>query len=368
MPPHLANQDSEFIVEKPPEKAIYCTIFVGNTLTALQMRNPTRRLGGKLLGALQDYPTVPNAFIPSCQITRLKTAMRGINQGGLEPKTTGLYVQQYTAKNVWNSLTGQFEDATYGAPNTDTEFLVFKEIRPSQQLEAVLGHKSTGVVLIDDGINSASDITEAQYHYFPNWNDVLLGTAPLPERLAVLEEHLRERQAKSLSPEMRAVGNAFLASCDSYRTWGTGYVTYQGQIIKETEKTPGARYDEISERLFKQLDLTREDLLIQDIARASGASGEHSGQIAQALASLAETQKLMAQVQAEQRGIVVAPVVEAPPAPQTVQEAVAEFKATTEENIVTEESSFTDMTVVTDANPAVLVDGSALKDVPKVKK
>jgi hypothetical protein len=346
----------KFITQKIAEMKMYCVLYIGDTLTDRQKRSPAYRLGGKLF---MQQRTVPNNIVSTCAITRLDSAMRHVHKQLVDPKRHDQYVSSYVHENQWNSETQRFENVEYGfvmrpGPNGLERVdngLLYKEINPVNELWNITGG-DTGVVLIEEGLESAADIKDAQMHYFPNWLDILQLKATVPLRLRDLEDHIENRKAATNSTALKAVGDAYLRSCLQYRDWGKTYVDFQTQVIKETEKSPGgARYDEVAERLFKQLELTRQDSLVADMARNSNDTQAQNTSIAAALEKVAEANMLMAQGQARMDTMIelmakVAlgkeveglPAAESqPPAPETPEEAVAAFDQ------AAEGSSFTDM-------------------------
>lgn len=345
----FATEDNEFVVERPKALDIYCVVYVGDILTVRQKRSPLYRLGGKLF-PFPDFYTVPNNVTPRCTITRLRKAMRSVHKNLIDPKTYENWIQSYTLKNQWNPESRAFEDITVGVSGASAA-LLFKPINPVSEIGRVADTR-TGVIALEAecGIKSGQDITEAQLFYFPNWIDILQGKATLPETLIELQDHINNRRDAALSSELRAIGDAYLLSCSEFYDWGKAYVDYQTMAIKETEAKPGGvRYDEVAERLFKMLNLTREDKLVQSFASNQAAAESANTAMATAIAKLAETQgqstqwmqnALQVMMQIATGKEITAPLADQPPVPATDEEALAEIARANE----TEgDDGFTDM-------------------------
>ena len=247
-----------------------------------------------------------------------------------------MWVDSFTLKNQWDPATQSYHDVTVGLDGYSKD-LLYKPIRPIHEIGRIAG-RGEGVVALDAdcGINSGADIKEAQFHYFPNWLEVLAGKEFLPERLRELEDHLRNRREQTNSPQLRAIGDAFLYSCIEFKDFAkAARLDVQTAAIKETEKTGGARYDEVAERLFRELEFTREDQLHENMARDANAQQSSSAQIATAIDLL--TKVVAGQQAAEGK---LPPAESQPPAPATVVEAAAEVERATSDEI---EPNFVDM-------------------------
>jgi hypothetical protein len=208
----------------------------------------------------------------------------------VEEKDWTKYTQAYKLRNQWNLATGQFEDLIVGMDGSSKD-LLFREIRPIKELGRIAGVQN-GVVALDElcGISSKNDIIEAQMHYFPAWLEISAGQQFFPATLRELQDSIEDRRERTLSPHLRAIGDAYIQSCSDFYDWGKAYIDYQTSVIKETEKTPGgARYDEIGERLFKFLGLTRQDSLVQNLTSAQNAQTSQNTQLAEAMAMLAKS-------------------------------------------------------------------------------
>lgn len=343
----FSQEDAEYVVEKPKELDIYSVVYVGDILTLRQKRSTMFRLGGKIF-PMPDFYTVPNSIVPRCGITRLKRGMRGVHKNLIDPKTYDNWIQSYTLKHHWNPVTARFEDLQVGTSGASAP-LLFKPIKPVNEIGRIADNQS-GVVALgpECDIKSGANITEAQVFYFPNWLEILQGKAFLPETLRELQDHIQDRRDKALSSSLRAIGDAYLQSCSDFFDWGKAYVDYQMSAIKETEKFPGGvRYDEVAERLFRMLGLTREDKLVQGFAANQATSEASNKAMAEAITMLANNQgesskwmqnaiQVMAQIAAGR--VIEIPVEEQPPAPATVEEAQAEVARANDDD------GFTDMT------------------------
>lgn len=347
LPPFEAQyEDNEPVVARPAELAVQCVVYVGDILTNRQKKSPNYRLGGKLF-PFPDFYTVPNGITPKCAITRLQKRYRSVHKNHIPEDQYGLWTPSYTLRNQWDPVQGRFVDIEVGVSGASKD-LLFKPISPINELGRIAGQQN-GVIALDAecGLNSANDIKEAQYHYFPNWLDILRGEAKTPERLRELQDHINDRRAAAQSSELRAVGDAYLQACVDFYDWGKAYVDFQTQVINETKEVPGgARYDEIAERLFGVLELTRQDSLVKDLVKQQNDRDQGDSEIKTAIGMMA---KILAKQEAAEQSL---PPVEAQaPAPVTRAEAAAEFDRATEED------TFTDMSAVSVADD---VDNSVL--------
>lgn len=353
------DEPAETIVAKPAELAIQCVLTVGNLLTAKQMKSPNYRLGGRLY-PWPDFYTVPNGIVPRCFITRLKKdAYRSVHKSQVQEKEWPMWVDSFTLKNQWDPVTQSYRDVTVGLDGYSKD-LLYKPIRPIQEIGRIAG-RNEGVVALDAdcGINSGADIKEAQFHYFPNWLEILAGKEFLPERLRELEDHLRNRREQTNSPQLRAIGDAFLYSCVEFKDWAKAFrIDAQTAMIKETEGKGGARYSEVTERLFRELEFTREDQLHENMARDANAQQSSSAQIATAIDLLAKVVAGQQKAEAD-----LPPASSQPPAPVTVVEAAAELERSVDDAVANVEHPTLDEEIIpnfVDMSEEVLPEAEAI--------
>lgn len=330
-------ESTEIVTEQPKALDIQCVVYVGDVLTMRQKRTAATRMGGKLF-PVPDFLTVPKGVVVQCAITRLRTAYRGIHKAQIEEQQWPTWVQSYTLKNQWDAAIGQYRDIEVGISGASRD-LLFKPITPEQEIGRIAGTRIGVVALTEEcGIHSADDIKDAQMHYFPNWLEIASGSEIFPATLRELESHIAGRRAIAGSSELRSIGDAYLLSCSDFRDWGMSYLQYQTGVIKETDKVPGAaRYDEIAERLFGVLEVTRQDELVKDFAKQSNDSQTVTAQLAEAIGRLTSLAEHNADV--GQQSIQVADTAE--PAPVTVKEAKAEMDAAT-----ADVDAFTDLSIL----------------------
>lgn len=295
LPPHLQfDQTSENVIEAVDDKRYRAIVFVGDVLTQAIKQSQMYRLGGRLFPHIL---TVPFKFAARCAITPLHEAYTSVSASLVSPPERQNYIPKYTIKNaLLNPATGKRGDIVVGGKGTPSSHLLFKKVFPASEI-GTIAYRNDGVVEIL-ALERPQDVLDAQYHFFPDWNRIVTGAVQLPTRLAQLREYLAERTAKTMSPAMRAVGAAYDQSCDQYAVWGKDYIDQQTAIIQGAKQFPGVvqRYDEVAERLFIALELTRQDNLIQDFARNQNAADERGAKIENAL-------EMMAQILANQQGI-----------------------------------------------------------------
>lgn len=339
LPPE-APADEQIVLQQPASTAVHTVIFVGNLLTNEQLRTPLYRLGGRLF-PWPDFQTVPNGVVRRCEITRLKPRMRHVHKQNVQEDKWPLWQQSYSLTNQWDKKQQKFVNITYGLEGTDTADFLYKALQPSQEIGMIAYRNNDGVRHLDGRalLTTADEIKGAQLHYFPNWHNILIGAEKLPERIAELEDHLSNRLAAATSDQFRAVGEAFLFSCEQFRSYAREYIDRQTAAIEETKgKGVSVKYDEVAERLFRMCDITREDKMVTNFATAQQDTSS-------IMAQMAESNRLMAEILASQTGF--KPKEEQPPAPETFEDAAAEFERAVEDDMV-----FADMTAaVAPADP-----------------
>lgn len=322
IPAHLqiAQNQQEIITKKPEDSRLRVVAFVGDLLTLRQKQSDAYRLGGKLF---PEVKTLPGNIVTACALTPLRQAMLAVHKNMVDPREHKNYIQSYEQTGVYNPKTGQFETIIVGVDGASKD-LLFKPIHPVQEL-GYIAYRGDGVVEVP-GFETINDIREAQLFYFPNWGEILRGNDFLPRILRQLEDHLRERLAVAQTEEMKAVGRAYLLSCEQFRLFGTEYIKFQTMQIKDAEKTPGAYqgYDEIAERLFGYLEITRQDSLIQDAARQQNVATQNSQDVLQAVGDLAKVVAGLVALQAQGGNASVPPVL-SQPQPATQNPNTLEF-------------------------------------------
>jgi hypothetical protein len=354
-----------FITEQPKAKQAFCVVFAGDTITNRQKKAPLYRLGGKLF-PLGDFKTVPFGVVKRCELTRLRDGMREVHSNLIDPQQHDKYFKSYIAKQHFNPETARFEEKEVGfvvKPHPETGIptkfwngRLYKPINPVSEIGAIMrrdvvqisGEASdfNGVVQVP-GLENGAAIREAQLHYFPNWLQILTGQAELPFVLRQLEDQIRERQARTSDETLRDVGAALIASCEQFREWGSSYIAFQLARMEEVKTQGGIRHDEIAERLFPMLEITRKDELVKDFARQQNDSAGISQQLVETLSkNQANTDSVLAvMVQLlSDRGII--PATQQPAAPANLDQAASEFEQST-----TDDSGFVDMSAETVADP-----------------
>lgn len=303
IPPHLqmGNNQSEVVVERVEDKRMKTVFFCGDVLTLRQKQAAMFRLGGRIYS---EVKTVPNNFVNRCAITALEQGMNSQHKNLIDPKEHKNYVQSYIKRNVWNPMRGRFEDVEVGKSGASAD-LLFRPVYPVQELGQI-ANRGDGTVPVPN-LEDAEDIKEAQLHYFPEWVKFVTNQTLLPDVLRDLEDQINDRRAHARSESLREVGDALLNSCAQYRLWGKEYVDYQTNLIDEAKKFPGVnqRYDEISERLFVALEITRQDSLITDFARNQNRQVESDGDIKTAIGLMAQ---ILARQEAQSGSLINQPV------------------------------------------------------------
>lgn len=291
IPPHLqlGNAKREIVYQEVVQTGFLCALFIGDVILSEEKLDPATRLGGKLA---RNSNCLPFKLLTRCAITPMYQGHMSVHAAFIEKEKRALYKKSFVQKNVWNPAKNRFEDVLVGGghvatredgskildPNRAREGrvnhgrnLLYWPIYPAQEIGSLsrTGGFANGVVPVQ-GLADERDVAVAQAHYFPQWSDFIHGDlSVIPTNLRKLRAHITERrQAAGGIPTLVGVGDAYLAACDLYQIWGKRYVDNQTSLIRDAEKTPGAvqRYDEIAERIITDLELTREDRLVHNVA------------------------------------------------------------------------------------------------------
>lgn len=276
---------SENKIEKKDETKFFAVVFVGDILTLAQKTTNLKRLGGRLF---LDSHCLRNKLVPRCAITPLEEGMMKVHAAMVDEKKRDEYISEYVKTNtpVWDPVRMRkvLADVVVGNRPENRDIL-YKRVPAAREIGQIA---QQGVVVVPS-ITNVEAIRDAQYHYFPTWNRKVQGLEVFPTRLAELEDYIRGRMSQARTEDLQAVGAAYLRSAQEFRLWGIEYVKTQTAAIKKAEGTAGYQaYDEIGERLFDMLDITREDKLVVDLARRAQDSQVQTGSIGTALTMLAE--------------------------------------------------------------------------------
>lgn len=276
---------SENKVDTIDETKFFAVVFVGDILTLAQKSTPMKRLGGRLF---PDSLCLRNQLVPRCAITPLEEGMMKVHAALVNEKERDQYISEFRKTNVpvWDPVQmRKVLGAVVVGNRPENKDILYKRLPPAREIGRIA---QNGVVVVPS-IRSVADIRDAQYHYFPKWNRLVQGAEMFPTRLAELEDYIRGRMSQARTKDLVDVGQAYLQSSQEFRIWGSAYVKFQTEAIKKAEGTAGIQtYDEIAERLFGMLDLTREDKLVADLAQRAHQSNDQTGQITTALTMLAE--------------------------------------------------------------------------------
>jgi hypothetical protein len=316
IPAHLmpGQEASEIIIERVEDKAMKVIVFVGDLMTDEQKQGTGYQLGGKIF---PDAKTLPYGILSCCALTPLKQGMLSVGKHLVDKKDWKNYTNSYVATNQYNPATNRFENVRVGA-DANSKDLLYKAIYPVQEIGNYTG-KMDGVVEVS-GLNTAADITEAQFYVFPDWLEIISGVKKLPILLRKLRDIIENKTVATSDTTLSNVGRALLRSCDQYQSFARKYIQFQTGLIKDAEKFPGVsqQYDEIAERFFVSLEITRQDSLIQNLALQQNQSVEANSDIKTAISLL--TQVVAGQVQ---QSATFAPVQQNPTMTASDKEAYA---------------------------------------------
>lgn len=139
---------------------------------------------------------------------------------------------------------------------------------------AQMGHAPGGVVEITalKGATPAA-VREAQYYFFPKWDDIRQGAETLPETIDGVEAHLKARIADiknqlwgdERKKQYHEIGKDMLMSCSEYRRRAVEAVRADERIVKDADaKGAGSviNHSVISERYKAQTGIKSKDDLL----------------------------------------------------------------------------------------------------------
>lgn len=166
--------------------------------------------------------------------------------------------------------TGEFKNRRHGDVR-------YKKWMPGQDIHRVTARSMPfgvgGVVEITALAGaSASEITDAQVYFFPNWEQIRAGLESLPSTVREIEAHIRERQTEidaqpwssDKKTKYKAIAQDMLKSCALFRQSAVEIIE-QDDVTKTEAAKKGemnARHSPVSEMLLGQVEWKRKgDLL-----------------------------------------------------------------------------------------------------------
>lgn len=301
IPPHLqiGKAKREIVYQETAESRFICALFVGDVIKLEEKQdNPAAALGGHLF---RDSRCLPGKMLTRCAITPMYEGHLSTHAAFVYKDDRKYYKKTFIQKNVWNPATNQFEDVAVGRDSTSRN-LLYWPIHPAQEVGRLMQRSgiANGVVAIQF-LADENDVIAAQMFMFPQWGEFVKGeTSVIPTNIRKLKAYIAERKAEALrlgNAKFASVADAYLAACDRYAQWGKRYVDHQTAVIKGGEKhaESPARYDEIAERVLIDLELTREDRLVQNVASQQTNMEEMVKQQAEANKNTARMLDMMAE-------------------------------------------------------------------------
>lgn len=245
--------------------------------------------GGIYLPHIRTLPQGANhgsrGMVYRCKFTPLTTKMKAEPKTMLPPaarehwETEFIQTITVEGEKVERTVSGFLESNPRATQKKrfeqeESDHLVFKKRYPGQDIVMATRRSlpnGIGGVVDVEGLVGASDreIEEAQYFFFPNWDDIEQGLEDLPEQTSELERHIRTRLAtidkedySSFATRMRLIGRDMLKSCTEFRRTGNQIVQTDEKAFKAAAKDDTQGFSAISTHLLPQLNVTRKEDVI----------------------------------------------------------------------------------------------------------
>lgn len=227
-----------------------------------------------------------------CRFTRLKSVMQSEPRNMVAPNDRGNWQSSFTQEK-WNPLTRQMEQQTINGFKEhrtsvddftgktsmtgmfDSPHVVYKERFPDDDVRQAMyvnpPNGTAGVVEIV-ALKGASldEIQDTQVFFFPEWTEIQLGKATLPDKIIDLEAHINKRLDVIPSEwegtkqnQYRMIAADMLRSCVEYKMGGESYISGLETVLKEVDRSGKQfSYPEKANTFGRQLNIKRKDDLI----------------------------------------------------------------------------------------------------------
>lgn len=315
-PPPVLREGSVTPIKPEVQVGPRYVFMVGNLISAQTVAkgNSDWALGGVIRG---DIPTLKwcSGYIRRCEIRELREYLDSDQATFVDPNHRSHKIGQYKAVER-NQTTGQLEEVLKGDDGLlRTIFYPFQDV---PKLTAA----NDGVVEMP--CKDVDEMIRAQAFLFPNWQEIIEGRTPLPERVSQLRGYFMKRlaiaQDATVTPPQfsafySAVATAAIRSCDLFQSWCEGFTAehngrYDEAKLKGWAWNPGTDYD----LACKQTGIARRDILVQE-------QSDKMDKMTDAVATLAEVMTQNARAAAPPAPENAPP----PPAAQTAPEPVKPY-------------------------------------------
>ena len=281
--------------------------------------NPDWRIGG----VIRDVGTLKwcNGYIPRCEIREMRMFMDSDSPSMIHPdKRSGKVGAYYHTEK--DPQTGELKEVIKG-----TDGLLRTEIYPIWEVGTLTSAKD-GVVEMKC-VKNAEQRAYAQAFLFPDWEKIVAGDFPLPEKTSQLKAHFMRRLAeaqKVTDSGLRSfyvqVAQTAIRACEAFEGFGKSFTQWMNGRIKQAEVkgadfNTGAEYDLVC----SQLGIQRRDYLQQEQA-------DKMDRVADLMEKQTEMQNRLLEFQLDQaQGRTTTPPATEPPAPAAGDVAPVETAA-----------------------------------------
>lgn len=272
-------------------KASRYIFFPGNVMSDKMKGSAEHlRLGGEYYGT--DYPALApmNFVLNRCRITPLTVRPRPI---AIEESRVNPHEFELMNDIVHDGGTLPNVKLVRTFPNDAINGLVYSEqnVNGKIELTKLAGHE----FLNDNGtINEDTYklVAQTQKFFFPNWPEVMKGTAHLPKTLREIENMIRTAQSKTKESFFIETGDEMLEACTRFRQWGTDMLERDATRIRAGLHPAGYthQYSDTAKTLLEQLEIQRESFTGQQGNQASSAD------LSAAVTLLAQNQSALTQM------------------------------------------------------------------------
>jgi len=247
--------------------------FAGDVITDNEKYTmPSRAFGGI---DLSKYKTIKTAskkgMLYRCALTPLKPKMSEINKRMVDPVQKGNWETGYIIENGKKTEFG-YEDLT-----VQVDTLLYKKRYPGDEIQFILRATQPlgeGGIVEVTALKGAPDaeIRDAQYFFFPNWDEILNNPLLLPQTPAALDKYLRAKLTEANALESITLRTKYVSIARDMIRSNTEYSNWALKYVKAIETKNNARkvkglpygYSAKAEMVLPQLGRSRKDDLTDD--------------------------------------------------------------------------------------------------------
>lgn len=243
-------------VPKKDQSGEFFVFFAGNQISGdVKAHNPDWSAGGILRPKVITL-RYRHGYIRKCEITGLRQQMISEAATNILPNERRHLAPTYVINDGDGpQVIGKMKDGSHDG-------LLRTPFYPSDEIDR-LTSRVDGVVRMPCA--NAEEAIAAQIFLFPNWKHIVAGDATLPTRIDDLMVYFKGRLTAANTDQERAVARAAIKSCEDYKTWGQRVTTTANAMLRSMNvKGHGWTYGSDAELAFEQLNLQRQDTLVQD--------------------------------------------------------------------------------------------------------